>query len=253
MINIKKAAAAVFCCAIFAASFSGCDEKSSKKPTNAEPPTEYTGIVNYTPPEEGEDILVLTLKDYGDIKIKLFPEEAPKGVENILGLTEKKYYDGLIFHRIISDFMIQGGDPEGSGRGGESIWGGKFDGGISPNLIHAAGAVAYANSGSPTTNGSQFYIVTGTKLSDQEADQYKASGIKISDDALKIYKEDGGAVYLDGRYTVFGQVFDGLDKVFEVQKVETDANDKPLKDVVIESMRVEKYDGSDVKFHLSDY
>lgn len=251
MINIKKAAAAVFCCAIFAASFSGCDEKTSKKPTNAEPPTEYTGIVNYTPPEEGEDILVLTLKDYGDIKIKLFPDEAPKGVQNILGLTESKYFDGLIFHRIINDFMIQTGSPQGNGRGGESIWGGRFNGGVSPNLTHIAGAVAYGNAGTLDSSGSQFYIVTGEKISDDILAQYVNAGMQK--EAAELYKNNTGVPNLDGRYTIFGQVFDGLDKVFEIQKVETDANDKPLKDVVIESMRVEKYDGSDVKFHLSDY
>ena len=251
MINIKKAAAAVFCCAIFAASFSGCDEKTSKKPTNAEPPTEYTGIVNYTPPEEGEDILVLTLKDYGDIKIKLFPDEAPKGVQNILGLTESKYFDGLIFHRIINEFMIQTGSPQGNGRGGESIWGGRFNGGVSPNLTHIAGAVAYGNAGTLDSSGSQFYIVTGEKLSDDILAQYVNAGMQK--EAAELYKNNTGVPNLDGRYTIFGQVFDGLDKVFEIQKVETDANDKPLKDVVIESMRVEKYDGSDVKFHLSDY
>ena len=105
----------------------------------------------------------MTIKDYGDIKIKLFPEEAEKGVENFTGLAKDGYYDNLIFHRVINDFMIQGGDPLGNGTGGESIWGDKFDGGTSENLIHTAGAVAYANSGSTSTNGSQFYIVTGTK------------------------------------------------------------------------------------------
>ncbi len=210
-------------------------------------------IVNFTPPQEGEDILVLTIKDKGDVKIKLFPKEAEKGVENIKGLCDKNYYDGIIFHRIIKDFMIQGGDPTGTGMGGESIFGDKFDGGVSDKLINCAGAVVYANSGSTATDGSQFYIVTGTKYDDAAMKQITDGGYKVSDAAKKIYAEDGGAPWLDGGYTVFGQVFDGLDIVFDVQNVETGEADKPLKDVVIEKMRVEKYDGGDVKFHMSDY
>ena len=226
------------------------DANAEAKDDNA---SQSSSIVNFTAPESGEDILVMTIKGKGDVKIKLFPEEADKGVENIKGLCDKNYYDGLIFHRIIKDFMIQGGDPTGTGMGGESIFGEKFDGGASDKLINCAGAVVYANSGSTATNGSQFYIVTGTKYGDAEMQQLAASGYTFSDEAKKIYAEDGGAPWLDGSYTVFGQVFDGLDKVFDVQNVSTDESDKPLEDVVIEKMRVEKYDGGDVKFHMSDY
>ncbi|MGN0613395.1 MAG: peptidylprolyl isomerase [Porcipelethomonas sp.] len=247
MINFKKAVAAAVCCVFCTALATGCGEESKSSSESK------SGIVNFTAPEKGEEVLVLTVKDYGDIKIKLFPDEAEKGVENIKGLAEDNYYDGLIFHRIISDFMIQGGDPLGNGTGGESIWGEKFDGGTSDNLIHAAGAVAYANSGSTATNGSQFYIVTGTKLSDDDVSYYEQNGITIPAEAQEIYKNDGGTPWLDGGYTVFGQVYDGLDIVFELQNVETDANDKPVEDVVIEKISVEEYDGGDVKFHLSDY
>ena len=96
----------------------------------------------------------------------MFDNFAEKGSKNFKELTKQGYYDGVIFHRIIENFMIQGGDPQGTGRGGESIWGGKFDGGTSSNLYHFAGAVAYANSGATSTNGSQFYIVTGEKQTD---------------------------------------------------------------------------------------
>ena len=239
MINIKKVFATAVCCVFCTAFTTACGDSD--------------GIVNFTAPKDGEEVLVMTIKDYGDVKIKLFPDQAEKGVENIKGLAEKNYYDGLIFHRIISDFMIQGGDPLGNGMGGESMWGDKFDGGTSENLIHAAGAVAYANSGSTATNGSQFYIVTGTKPTEEEWEYYAANGKTFSEEAKKIYEEDGGAAYLDGGYTVFGQVYDGLDIIFEIQNVDTDENDKPLKDVVIEKISVEKYDGGDVKFHMSDY
>lgn len=240
MINLKKALASAICCVFCAAFATACGDDAKS-------------IVNFTAPEEGEEVLVLTIKDYGDVKIKLFPEEAEKGVENIKGLANKSYYDGLIFHRVIKDFMIQGGDPNGTGTGGESFWGGKFDGGTSEKLIHVAGAVAYANSGSTSTNGSQFYIVTGDKISDEDFEYYAARGITFSEDVQEMYKEYGGAAWLDGGYTVFGQVYDGLDKVFEIQNTETDGSDKPLSDIVIEKISVEKYDGGDVKFHLSDY
>lgn len=204
-------------------------------------------VSNFTAPENGEKIVIMTIKDYGDVKFKLFPEYAEKGVENFVSLAEEGYYDGLIFHRIINNFMIQGGDPTGTGRGGECIWGSKFDGGTDPHLIHAAGALAYANSGSTATNGSQFYIVTGQTFTEEQFDpSYPAA-------AKEAYLKAGGYPWLDGNYTVFGQVFDGLDIVFELQKVATDSSDKPTKDVVIESMKVAEYNGEELKWYITDY
>ena len=142
--------------------------------------------------------------------------------------------------------MIQSGDPEGNGMGGESTWGGSFDGGTDPHLIHAAGALAYANSGSTATNGSQFYIVTGEVYSDSEIDELQSYGYGLSDSQIDIYSTAGGVPWLDGGYTVFGQVFDGLDVVFDISKVDTDDNDKPTKDVIIETMTVEEYSGEPV-------
>ncbi|MBP1549875.1 MAG: peptidylprolyl isomerase, partial [Oscillospiraceae bacterium] len=127
-------------------------------PTEA-PTSENVEIHNFIMPEVGEKIAVINVKDYGTIKIKLFPEDAEKGVENFIGLAEMGYYDELIFHRIIPGFMNQGGDPKGNGTGGKSIWGESFEGGTDENLYHFTGAVAYANSGATSTNGSQFYIV----------------------------------------------------------------------------------------------
>ncbi len=209
--------------------------------------------LNFTAPEEGDEIIVINFKDYGTVKFRLFPEVSPKGVENFVELAKSGYYDGLTFHRIIEDFMIQGGDPEGTGMGGESTWGGSFDGGKYYNLIHAAGAVAYANSGSTSTNGSQFYIVTGEVYDDAGMDSLASSKYFFRDTVKDIYKTAGGTPFLDGGYTVFGQVIDGLDVIFEIQKVETDANDKPVNDVIMESVTVEEYDGSEIKWYISDY
>lgn len=225
-----------------------------------EPQTEATTqdknveVQNFTAPKEGETIVTMKLEGYDQpVKFKLFPEYADKGVENFIELAKKGYYDGLTFHRVIKDFMIQGGDPEANGMGGESVWGGNFDGGTDPHLIHAAGALAYANSGSTATNGSQFYIVTGEVYSDDEIAELQSYGYGLTDSQIEIYSTAGGVPWLDGGYTVFGQVFDGLDVIFDVQNVDTDDNDKPNKDVKIESMTVEEYGGEPVRFLLSDY
>lgn len=204
-------------------------------------------IRNFEMPEVGEKIAVITVKDYGEIKIKLFPDAASKGVENFTGLAEMGYYDELIFHRIISNFMIQGGDPKGNGTGGKSIWGDKFDGGISEGLYHFSGAVAYANSGSTSTNGSQFYIVNTPEgylqNTCEELMQYDPSTYSWAPNVVEMYNEKGGVPFLDGGYTVFGQVFEGLDIVRELGNVETDENDKPLTQVQMESVKIVEYEG----------
>lgn len=219
--------------------------------TNAEEDPLY----NFEMPEVGEKIAVITVKDFGEIKIKLFPEQAQKGVENFVGLAEMNYYDELIFHRIIPHFMNQGGDPTGTGTGGKSIWGDKFDGGIPEGLYHFSGAVAYANSGSTATNGSQFYIVNtdpgefelgGTYLEDGSIYKYQTfeeAGFTHPKNVQEMYKEKGGTPFLDGSYTVFGQVFEGMDVVRAMGQVETDENDKPLTQVQMESVRIVEYTG----------
>ncbi|MDE6764447.1 MAG: peptidylprolyl isomerase [Oscillospiraceae bacterium] len=204
-------------------------------------------IHNFNMPEAGEKIAVITIKDMGEIKIKLFPEDAPKGVENFIGLAEMGYYDELIFHRVIQDFMNQGGDPRGDGTGGKSIWGEKFEGGTSENLYHFTGAVAYANSGATSTNGSQFYIVNTPdgymQNSCEELYAYDSSSYNWPANVAAKYNEVGGVPFLDGGYTVFGQVFEGMDVVRQIAAVETDENDKPLTQVVMESVRIEEYQG----------
>ena len=209
---------------------------------------ENVEIHNFIMPEVGEKIAVINVKDYGTIKIKLFPEDAEKGVENFVGLAEMGYYDELIFHRIIPDFMNQGGDPKGNGTGGKSIWGEKFEGGTDENLYHFSGAVAYANSGSTSTNGSQFYIVNtpedyvyyGGLSSFAELETY---GTYVAPNVQEAYLQHGGVPFLDGGYTVFGQVFEGMDVVRAMAEVETDENDKPLTQVMMESVEIVEYTG----------
>ena len=140
----------------------------------------------------------------GAIEVDLFDEDAPKTVENFLKLSRDGFYDGVIFHRVIKDFMIQGGDPEGTGTGGPGY---TFEDEINDNRI-VRGALAMANAG-PNTNGSQFFVVTA-----------------------------GAAPWLDGKHTVFGRVTDGMDAVDAIEAVETGAGDRPVEPVVIERVEV---------------
>src|SRR3954449_13070895 len=149
----------------------------------------------------------------GTIKFELLEQEAPKTTENFRLLAEKGYYDGVIFHRCINGFMIQGGDPTGTGRGGASAWGGRFADEIDPSSDvyqrgYKAGTVAMANAG-PNTNGSQFFIMHV---------DYP----------------------LPPNYTKFGQVIEGQDVVNAIATTPTDRNDRPLSDVTIEKVTIEE-------------
>ncbi len=256
---VKKILACFLCAAMSVTAITGCSKKETTGMYSAskseadykiclDDESGYTDMVNYTKPKDGEEIIVMKIADYGDVKIKLFPELLPKACANFVGLAEKGYYDGLTFHRVIADFMIQGGDPLGSGYGGESIWGLKFDGGHSKYLNHVKGALAYANSGNTSTDGSQFYVVVGNPYSEELLKDILARQGKLlsdlSDTVKKAYIEDGGTPFLDGDYTVFGQVFEGMDIVEDIcNNTETGANDKPVKDIIIEKVQVEKYSG----------
>src|SRR3954467_5753973 len=142
--------------------------------------------------------------NHGDIAIELYDEDAPKTVENFLKLARDGFYDGVIFHRIIPDFMIQGGDPTGTGSGGPGY---QFEDEFNDNKV-VRGALAMANAG-PNTNGSQFFIVTTPEAS-----------------------------WLDGKHTVFGRVTEGMEAVDSIEGTETGAGDRPVQDAVIERLEV---------------
>ena len=142
--------------------------------------------------------------NHGPIEVELFDEDAPKTVENFLKLAGDGFYDGVVFHRIIPDFMIQGGDPTGTGTGGPGY---TFEDEFNDHKVER-GALAMANAG-PNTNGSQFFIVT-----------------------------TAAAPWLDGKHTVFGRVTDGMDAVDTIEQVDTDAQDKPREPVVIERVEL---------------
>ena len=185
---------------------------------------------------------VATMKtNMGDIKIKLFPEFAPKAVENFVTHSKNGYYNGLIFHRVIPDFMIQGGDPMGSGIGGESIWGTPFEDEFAPELHNLRGALSMANSG-PSTNGSQFFIVQAKETPAQMLQKMEQMTAQqgFPPEATQSNKELGGTPWLDFRHTVFGQVFEGMEVVDAIAAVKTGPNDKPIEPVVINEIIIEK-------------
>lgn len=146
----------------------------------------------------------------GTIKLKLYTKETPKTVENFVRLTAKKYYDGITFHRVIDNFMIQGGDPLGNGTGGESIFGKSFEDEFSSNLtFNRKGLLAMANAGA-NTNGSQFFIT-----------------LKATE-------------FLNNKHTIFGEVVEGMNIVEAIGKVKTGVNDKPVTPVVMNKVTVEE-------------
>ncbi|MFV0497654.1 MAG: peptidylprolyl isomerase [Candidatus Fimivivens sp.] len=253
-------------------------------------------LPQFEAPESGTPIVTLHTS-MGDIKMMLFPQAAPKAVENFVQHCKDGYYDGVTFHRVIEDFMIQGGDPDGNGTGGESIWNESFEDEFSDNLYNFRGAVSMANAGYGT-NGSQFFIVQEDaaqypdsvyRIAEENAESvmqnimqnselYKATMLMkekqkqpdVTEESMSAfvdelnanlmaviekgvtdevrarfaagmdkYIEVGGLPSLDYKHTVFGQVLSGMDVVDAIARVETDANDKPVTDVVIESTSVE--------------
>ena len=181
---------------------------------------------------------IATIKtNHGDMRIKLFPDHAPKTVANFIALSKDGYYDGVIFHRIIKDFMIQGGDPTGTGMGGESIYGESFEDEFSEELYNIRGALSMANAG-PNTNGSQFFIVQNQHLPYSKKEIARGGW---PEPIAEIYAEQGGTPHLDRRHTVFGQLADKESyKVLDViAGVETGAMDRPVEDVVIETIEIE--------------
>jgi peptidyl-prolyl cis-trans isomerase B (cyclophilin B) len=167
-------------------------------------------------PSKGDSVAIIKTSE-GTIKIKLFPQYAPETVKNFTELANKGFYNGLIFHRVIKDFMIQGGDPTGTGMGGETYKGPNttLKAEITPKLKHLNGAISMARKGGDLDSAtSQFFIVQNRE----------------------------GVSYLDGQYTVFGQTYEGIDTVVKIASVQKDGQDKPVKPVTIESITINKVD-----------
>lgn len=182
-------------------------------------------------PKIGEKIYILKT-NLGNICCRLFEDKAKKACENFIKLSESGYYNGIKFHRIIKDFMIQSGDPTSTGMGGESIWNTPFEDEFNFDLRHFRGALSMANAG-PNTNGSQFFIVQNSNISKEHINLLKNSKNELySDEIINLYEKNGGAFWLDYKHSVFGQVFSGFDVVDKIATVKC-TNDRPIEDVII--------------------
>lgn len=186
----------------------GCAQQDNKETNQT---TTTTKSENTKVEVDSNTTLVAVIKtSMGTFEAELYPDKAPKAVENFTKLAESGYYKGVIFHRVIPDFMIQGGDPTGTGMGGESTWGEPFEDEVNTGLVFdTPGILAMANAG-PNTNGSQFFITVAA------------------------------TPWLNGHHTIFGKVIKGMDVVNSISKVQRDKRDKPLKNIVMESVTIEK-------------
>ncbi|MBQ7083772.1 MAG: peptidylprolyl isomerase, partial [Anaerotignum sp.] len=230
---MKKRFFALVLAAVTVCGMAGCGGDAEQAQTNTDVDTKT--ILQAQMPEEGEEIAVITTSE-GVVKMRFFPEEAPKAVENFKTLAKDGYYDGLTFHRVINDFMVQTGDPTATGRGGESCWGEDFETEVSEKLHFYRGAVAMANAG-PDTNGSQFFIVQQKTvmedalkaIEDAIGNNEEEVGITLTDgnfytlsqlypeEVMNYYREQGGSAHLEyvfgNGYSIFGQVFEGMEAV----------------------------------------
>lgn len=189
-------------------------------------------------PVENGDLVAVMHTTMGDITIKLFPKETKKTVENFTTHAKNGYYNGIIFHRVIKDFMIQGGDPTGTGMGGESIWGHSFEDEFTPELHNYRGAICMANAG-PNTNGSQFFIVQASDVDPGFISQMaQLTDRGFPTETVENYKAVGGTPWLDFKHTVFGQVYEGMEVVDAIANVKTARGDKPVEDVIINSIEI---------------
>lgn len=293
--NKRKLLAVLFAALMLISCLFGCGEdknndEQSNSPSGNTVSTAYADKevgFQLDKPAAGETIAVMHTT-MGVLSIRFFPEAAPKAVENFITHAKNGYYNGLTFHRVIEDFMIQGGDPKGTGGGGQSIWGEAFEDEFDQKLLNLRGSLVMANSG-PNTNGSQFFInqagpdgksATGWKqsydyatLSNKLSIQYQQYAAYygeyftaeyptaesyinanlapdtrlVPDEVWELYAKHGGNIHLDGAWrhsgghTVFGQVYEGMDVVDAIAKVDTDTNDKPMTAVKINAIEIKTY------------
>lgn len=194
-------------------------------------------------PQKGDKIAIVHTS-MGDMKIKLFPNEAPKAVENFETHAKNGYYDNIEIFRVVEDFVIQTGSPDNTNTGGKSIWGEPFEDEFSTKLHNLRGALSMANSGS-NSNGSQFFIVQAKSLQTGIYDAMKQadSAYGFTEDVLKAYQENGGTPHLDRKHTVFGQLYEGLDVLDKIAAVAVDENSRPIDAVIIQSIEITEFGG----------
>lgn len=274
-IKLKK----IFMCAALAAGMllTGCNNDSAS--FSLKEIEGFSGNIADVAPKEGDLIATFEIEDFGTIKAVLFPEAAPVGVENFQKLCDAEYFKDLKIHRVMEDFMFQGGSLNGNGTGGDALVnGGSFGIETAEKARHFYGALCYANAAGQ--NSTQFYIVNSKTSLDSQIDLYNenislcdeyikaysgnANAIEyyrslkndlgetvkkfngFADDIKARYNEKGGTPSLDGDYTVFGQVYEGFDVIDSISSVEVEDNganekSKPVKDIIIKNIYVSEY------------
>lgn len=230
-------------------------DKKQSKPVNFVENFDYKTAAEkqMSLPKDGEMVAIIKVKGFGEMKVKFFEDVAPNAVANFTTHAKNGYYDGLIFHRVINEFMIQGGDPTGTGFEGESIWGEGFGTELSQSAAPYRGSLCMAMSSQPNSIGSQFFITQANYSKDME-DMMKKGG--YPEGLLEQYRKYGGYFSLYLQYTVFGQVFEGLDVLDKIAAVKTESvpvvidgvsygagtqDDKPVEDVIIEEIEITTY------------
>lgn len=225
--TVKKIICAILLVSMLMLCFVSCESEEPTVDTNHPAPsmenvnlTSTSSIENVKKTDKPTNYVLIDVSGYGKILVRLFPNVAPQTVENFKNLVSEKFYDGIIFHRVIKDFMIQGGDPDGTGMGGsEKTIPGEFkSNGFTNNLLHVRGVLSMARTNDPNSASSQFFIM-------HEA-----------------------AKHLDGNYAAFGYVVYGMDVVDDIAETRVDDGDKPIKDIVIRSIRFA--DVSNVNFDI---
>lgn len=204
-------------------------------------PAVESSELQFTGPAEGDTIAIFDTSQ-GEIRAVLYPDKAPMAVENFVGLAQQGYYDNTVFHRVVQDFVVQGGDGTGTGTGGTSIWkGNPYPMEYTDSLHHYAGALCAAFSPDSSVSGlSQFYFVEARPgLSDEQKTQLSDAGFR--QEVIDAYTAAGGLPYLDGTDTVFGQVYQGMSVVDEIAGAAVDENSRPTEDVVLRSVTIETY------------
>ncbi len=228
---MKKRAVALILLLIFSFTLVSCGKKQEETPVVRNP------LYQLNPPSPGDTVVTITTSR-GTISAVLYSKLVPDTVNNFIKLADSGYYDGMLIHKVIKDFVIQMGDPTLTGNGGESFSGEGLPMEYNEMLHNFTGALGMA-SGTDGLAYSQFYIVAGSEVSEEYVQAMKDAGYAAN--VIAAYQELGGLPSLDYEYTVFGQVFEGLDIVKEIAGVKADKYNRPKKDITVTSVSVMPY------------
>lgn len=225
-------------------SFPGCGKGKASSEMSEGDAIKASAQLQFQKPEKGDEIVVINTSE-GTIKVMLFPEIAPKAVENFVTRAKEGYYNGLRFYEILKGKTLSTGDPNGDGTGGESIYKDEdgrtvpFEDEYSTELWHFYGALSYINDGQENNNGSRFSIVQSSSVSEEMLTQMQQIG--FPQEVIDRYREEGGAPWLDTKQVVFAQVYEGFYILNKIAETPADPNGVPKENVVITSMSVEEY------------